>query len=155
VAIWLSQGRGRAATLGCIINPLRGKRRFVDKSRGFQTKYLFRVRDQNKSQEIKKCLELNRIENVQTPRWLATTNLFFVIRHKSGRANRYAVPPARKNPLQSTIRNRQSAICSAPLADSHFLAVEGGKLPEVLTKSSITVMATSSPSRIPATASLR
>src|SRR5439155_9903313 len=50
VAILLSQGSGWAATLGCIINPLRGKRRFVDKSRGFQTKHLFRVCDQNKSQ---------------------------------------------------------------------------------------------------------
>src|SRR2546423_15262550 len=44
-----------------LLIPFGEKRRFVDKSRGFQTRYLFRVCDQIKSEEIKKCLELHRI----------------------------------------------------------------------------------------------
>ncbi|PYV40156.1 MAG: hypothetical protein DMG06_21080 [Acidobacteria bacterium] len=64
---WLS-GCPRVAAgpqpLGCISNPLRGKRRFVDKSRGFQTN-LLRSANQNKSQEIKKCLELHLISTAR------------------------------------------------------------------------------------------
>jgi hypothetical protein len=54
------QGCGWAATLGSLMHPLGGKRRFVAKSQGFQMKHLFRVGEQNISQEVKKRLESQR-----------------------------------------------------------------------------------------------